>query len=126
MKLREGNSYVCIKECKDVKGRKIPAGAICYTSKGILLHGYNEDSIYTQVEPMDDYREYFTLYEESPYNKEQKELREMYAGMAMQAFITNGFSENSLPKDHDEARHHLARVCIQIADALIEELSKEE
>ena len=59
-------------------------------------------------------------------DKEQKELRERYAGMAMQAFIINGFSENSLPKDPDEARHYFARACIKMADALIEELSKEE
>lgn len=58
--------------------------------------------------------------------EKKEELREKYAGMAMQAFITNGFSENSLPKDPDEARHYLAMSCIKMADVLIEELSKEK
>ena len=134
MKLREGNSYVCIKECKDVKGRKILVGAICYTSKGILLHGYNEDGIYAQVESIDDYEEYFTLYEESPYNKEQRELRERYAGLAMQAIISDHEAMNKIQIVLEEIGYQyendsavvVAKLAVSYADALIEKLRKEE
>jgi len=43
---------------------------------------------------------------------------------AMQGFITHGFSGDSLPNDRKEARQYLARTCVGVADALIEELKK--
>lgn len=129
MKIVEGNSYVCIKEWKDTKGRKIFAGTICYGGKSGLLCGYNSDKIYSQVEPLDDYSEYFTLYEESPYNKERRELRERYAGIAMGAIINNSDTFRQIESDPEYRKignnfELIARASIMYANALIVELRK--
>ena len=116
MKIVEGNSYVCIKECKDVKGKTINVGTICYGNKRWLLCGYNNEKIYSQVEPLEDYDEYFTLYEESPYNKECRELREKYAGMMLQGIIST--SEMSILKHKEEA----VKEAVEFADVLVAEL----
>ena len=128
MKILEGNSYVCIKECKDFKGRIIPIGTICHVSKDILLYGYCEDQIYTQVEPMDDYGEYFSLYEESSYNKEQKALRNQAAISAMQGILSNNDTMHAAVCVADEtmsAQVVVARNAIAYADALLQELKGE-
>ena len=117
MRIVEGNSYVCLKEWKDTKGRPVSVGAICYATKRGTLTGYNAEGIYSDIEPLDNYEEYFTLYEEAPYNKENRELRERYAGMALQGISSQESLKRAEPK-------RVAEVCVTLADALIAELEK--
>ena len=127
MKILEGNTYVCIKECKDFKGRTIPIGTICHASKGNLLYGFTGELIYSQVEPMDDYVEYFFPYEESPYNKEQKALRNQAAISAMQSLIINTDLLYTICKRNNLSTcdgDFVAKIAVKYANALVEELKQ--
>lgn len=130
MKIVEGNSYVCIKEWKDTKGRPVSVGAICYATKRGTLTG-NAENIYSDIEPLDDYGDYFTLFEESPYNKERRELRERYAGIAMGAIISNSDTFGQIESDPEYRKFGnnfelIARASVIYANALIEELKNLE
>ena len=119
MKLVKGNRYVCIKELDNGKNSRISIGVICVASKD-GLYGYDNNQVYVPIKPLDDYGEYFTLYDESPYNRGNRELREKYAGMAMQALIPY-YEGNPSPRTYPD---DCAKSAVEYADALIEILKK--
>ena len=75
----------------------------------------------TPIEVRPEDVELITDVEEDGY---WQNVRIQAAIAAMQGFITHGFSGDSLPNDRKEARQYLARTCVGVADALIEELKK--
>ena len=132
--MKDGNQYVLMKPYTTENGKTMDAGAICHNKAG-KLYGYDSTNTYIEFAADRVPESDIFLYEETPFNKEQREKREristaVFASM-VNAMMTNTalaeqLAEQARRENYQTMDAMLADTAVRYADELVERLIKED
>lgn len=132
--MKDGNQYVLMKPYTTENGKTMDTGAICHYKAG-KLYGYDSTNTYIEFAANRVPESDIFLYEETPFNKEQREKREristaVFASM-VNAMMTNTalaeqLAEQARRENYQTTDAMLANAAVRYADELVKRLIKED
>ena len=132
--MKDGNQYVLMKPYTTESGKTMDTGAICHYKAG-NLYGYDSTNTYIEFAADRVPESDIFLYEETPFNKEQREKRERIS-TAILGSMVNAMMINTVMLEQLNSRAYrenfptlgamLADDAVRYADELVKRLIKED